>query len=113
MSESVEVAVVNGSKSGTSNGAVATQFKPGNTLSQGHGRPKGSVSVHTELKRALERIEKKKRKPFLDHVVERAYQNDKVIPPVLDRLIPRLGDPGASPSQIVINLVNFVVPPAA
>ena len=82
-----------------------TQFTKGNT--HGKGRPKGSIELPNALRQALMRVEKAKRKPFLDHVVERAYQNDQVIPHILDRVEPKPKDLETGVA-ITVNIVNYV-----
>ena len=70
-------------------------FQKGNTISKRGGRPKGSIDWIRELQLAVRTVEKRRCKPFMEHCVERAYANDKVLPHLLDRLVKRLSDPNA------------------
>lgn len=89
-----------------SNGSK-TVFQPGNRAAVGHGRPKGSVNWQRELELAVRKVEKSRKKTFMVHAVDRAYDSDKVLPHVLDRLTPRLGDPGAQATPITVQILNY------
>ena len=89
----------------------AHEFQPGNKVAIGFGRPKGSLSWERQMRLALATVERKKKIPFLVHAIERAYASDKVLPHVLDRVVPKLAsDDDRSAAPIVINIVNFSVP---
>lgn len=58
-----------------------------------NGRPKGSKNRYSleNLLDAIERREKKTKTNFFDFVLERAYENDKVLMQVVDKIIPNAG----------------------
>ena len=66
-------------------------WKPG-VSGNPNGRPKGSRNVFslTELKEAIAKVEKDKKKSFLEYAVERAYEEDKVLIALLSRLLPQV-----------------------
>ena len=53
-----------------------------------NGRPKKAIV--TDLENAIKKVEGKKRKSFLEHLVERAYESDQVLIAVSNKLIPNL-----------------------
>lgn len=80
-------------------------FLPGNKAAVGHGRPPTS-----KLWKAIQKVEKDKRQPFLEHVAQQAYLDNKLIPPILDRIEPKLAsEEERQAAPVVINVVNFVV----
>ena len=57
-----------------------------------NGRPKGGFSID-ELFKAIKRRQKvDDRRPFLEHLVDRAYKNDKVLLGVAKKILPDLVD---------------------
>ena len=79
-------------------------FQPGNQAGVGHGRPPTS-----KLWQAIQKVEKDKRQPFLEHVARQAYKDNRLIPPILDRIEPKLQSDDAQPAHIVVNVLNFTV----
>ncbi len=54
-----------------------------------NGKPKGTLSHYTyDLDAAIKLVEKRKRKKFLIHVVETAYEDNKVLVAVLKKIVP-------------------------
>ena len=70
------------------------------------GRPKGSISWARELELAVRTVEKAKKRPFMVHAVQRAYDSDKVLPHVLDRLVPKSEESSAQ-QPAVVNIINI------
>lgn len=102
---------------GNGAGAVLTPpalaWKNGQGIPKSPGRPKGSVAWRTEFERAIRVVEKAKKKPLMQHAIERAFKNDKVLPHILDRTVPKVADPNvAQPPSVQIVLVNFEAPVA-
>lgn len=53
-----------------------------------NGRPKNSEAQ--ELRDALSKVGKEKRKPFLEHCAEKAYQSEAMAIAILKKLVPDL-----------------------
>jgi len=53
-----------------------------------NGRPKKAITL--ELEQAIKRVEKSQQKKFMDHVVERAFENDTVAIALLRKVTPDL-----------------------
>lgn len=59
------------------------RFKPGSG-----GRPKGSKNKLTlDLQKAIQEVEKEKKKNLFKHFVERGYKNDNVLVALIRKLI--------------------------
>ena len=54
----------------------------------GPGRPKGSRSFKKEFELCYRKVERKRQRRFLEHAVDQAFENDKLIPHILDRVVP-------------------------
>ena len=68
----------------------------------GPGRPKGlknSFSL-TEFMDAIREVEIEKGKPFYKHVIERAYDNDKVLCFVVNKIVPEVPRADESPEWV-------------
>lgn len=55
------------------------------------GRPKGSTKTYhwaQDLDAAIKLVEKRKKKKFLIHVIEEAYNDNKVLVAVLKKIVP-------------------------
>ena len=61
-------------------------FKPGNKY--GHGRPRKPEIE--ELRKAIDAVQKTKRKKLLIHFVERAYESDAVLTALGKKILPDL-----------------------
>ena len=59
-----------------------TKGNSGNTA----GRPRNAAAE--ELREAIKKVEKRKRKKLFTHFVERAYENDKVLIALMKKVIP-------------------------
>jgi len=70
---------------------VPSRFPKG-TSGNPNGRPKGIRNRPTviEFEQSIARVEKKKRKNLIDHFIERAYENDKVLIAVMKKRFPDL-----------------------
>ena len=80
------------------------QFLVGNKAAVGHGRPRGNIIMD-----AVERVQRTKKRAFVDHAVEQAYKDNRLIPVILDRIEPKLvSDDERAATPVVINIVNFV-----
>ena len=90
----------------TANGQFAKGCVP-----KSPGRPKGAIGWQRELELALRTVEKAKKKGLVQHAVERAYDSDKVLPHVLDRVVPKLADPNNVATSVVIQIVQFTGQP--
>ena len=78
------------------------------------GRRKGAPDYLQAFYKALRTVETKHNGlSFLEHAIARAYVNDKLIPPILDRLVPTLVSGfQTSPTSIMI-VYGHAPPPAA
>lgn len=54
------------------------------------GRPKKGESHMCYLEDALQKVSEKEKKPFWQHVIEQAYQDNRVLVAVMNKLIPNL-----------------------
>ena len=52
------------------------------------GRAKGSYAIHTQLEKAISKVEKDKQIKVYEHFVERALKNDTVLVALLRKLVP-------------------------
>ncbi|OGW90840.1 MAG: hypothetical protein A3D28_01070 [Omnitrophica bacterium RIFCSPHIGHO2_02_FULL_63_14] len=68
--------------------APGRPFQAGNP--GGPGRPRG-LSMSRQFFEAVQSVEARHRKPLLEHFVERAYTNDRVLIALLKKLVPDLG----------------------
>jgi len=91
-------------------------FQKGHPKTPGSGRPKGSknkLSIN-ELKEAIAKVENKKGKILLQHYVERAFENDRVLMNIIKKLLPDLKSievlgevlSGSLPEEEVVALQN-------
>lgn len=55
-----------------------------------NGRKKGVPNKRTELLKAIDTVQKKKKKKFLIHVIEQAYKDNKVLIALLKKIVPDL-----------------------
>ena len=54
------------------------------------GRGKGALDMVNELRKSLERVGKKKKKSFIDHFVETAYEDNSVLVALGKKVLPDL-----------------------
>lgn len=73
---------------------IGRPFQVGNP--GGPGRPRGPSLPH-QLLEAVQSVEVRRRKPLLEHFVERAYTSDRVLIALLKKFIPDLGQQEVSP----------------
>ena len=83
------------------------KFKRGVVPPVSPGRPAGAVSWQRELELAVRKVEKAHKRPFMEHAVERAYQNDHVLPHVMDRLTPKSTSDDTQRVAPIINIINI------
>jgi len=76
-----------------------------------NGRPKGARdNFSLEIfRKAIVKVEKKKKKPFFEMVVERAYTNDKILIAVLKKILPDQQQVGvAFPEELLAEKIQFI-----
>lgn len=53
------------------------------------GRPKGTTTFSLEsFRKAIETVEKKKKKSLYVHAIERAFESDRVLAVILNKILP-------------------------
>lgn len=83
----------------------STLFKKGQSGNP-NGRPKGSRDFAVQLLEALSSVEREKGLSILTHAWRRAYEDDKVMVKMLDKLIPdRVSSDGA-----LGKIINIIYP---
>ncbi len=66
------------------------------------GRPigaKNAFSINAFFD-AIKKVEKEKGKPFYEHVIERAYENDKVLCFVVNKVVPAVESKNETPDWV-------------
>lgn len=81
-------------------------FKKGVSGNPG-GRPKGTVSLTTELIHAVELVEKEKKISVFKHFVLRALENDQVLIALIKKFVPdKLQGEGFANSGVYVYIVK-------
>lgn len=74
------------------------------------GRPRGATSgfTLTDLRKAIEEVEIEKKKPFLKHAVERAYEDDRVLIALLGKMLPQATFDNEEDSELMSKSIEFL-----
>ena len=70
-----------------------------------HGRPNKGLAHMECLEHALRKVSAEKRMPFWEHVMQRAYEEDKVLVAVMNKLVPNLEKTDNLHKMIPVTLV--------
>ena len=89
-------------ENGNPSKTVSYQFQPGNQIGKLGGRPKGSRSFMKEFELCYRKVERKRGRRFMEHAIDRAWENDKLIPPILDRVVPVQRTPETQERPVLI-----------
>jgi hypothetical protein len=73
------------------------------------GRPRGRTTFSlSSFQQAIEAVEERKKKSLFEHAIEQAYEDNKVLVAVLNKIVPSLPTTGAEDEELKDQELEFV-----